>query len=183
MKCTVCRQGQLVPSFLDALFRCHTCDHCGGNWILIEDYVAWLERNPDYPFAETTVEPAAASEASRALICPVTGMLMSKFHIRSNNSHKLDYSTHVGGVWLDRGEWELLKAEGLAGCLNVLVTEPWQQKVRADQARTTFANLYRTRLGEADYAKAQEIRAWLQNHPRKAELRAYLLAQDPYSAR
>ena len=42
MQCTACKQGRLVPSFLDTLFRCHTCDHCGGNWVLIEDYVAWL---------------------------------------------------------------------------------------------------------------------------------------------
>lgn len=183
MQCTACKQGRLVPSFLDTLFRCHTCDHCGGNWVLIEDYVAWQERHPDYPFQEAALEPAETGDTSRALVCPVTGTLMSKFRIQSNNPHKLDYSTRVGGVWLDKGEWEMLKAEGLAGCLHVLVTEPWQQKIRADQTRATFAQLYRSRFGEADYAKAQDIRAWLQDHPHRAELRSYLLARDPYSVK
>lgn len=183
MKCTACGKGRLKPSFLDALFRCHTCDHCGGNWILIEDYVAWQERNVDYPFQPVEVESLEIENTGRALVCPVTGTLMSKFRILSNNPHRLDYSPRVGGVWLDKGEWELLKNEGLAGSLNVLLTEPWQQKVRADQTRATFDQLYRSRFGDADYEKAQAIRAWLQDHPLKAELRSYLLTQDPYSAK
>ncbi len=181
MKCTACNQGRLVPSFLEAQFRCHSCDHCGGHWILIEDYVAWRERHPDYPFSDTLVE-SADQDTSRALVCPVTGTLMSKFRIQSNSPRKLDYSTRVGGIWLDKGDWDLLKAEGLAGCLNVLLTEPWQQKIRADQTRATFTNLYKQRFGEADYAKARDIRDWLLDHPLKAELRSYLLAKDPYSA-
>ena len=183
MKCTACGEGRLNPSFLDALFRCHTCDNCGGNWILIEDYVAWWERNTDYPFQPVDVESQEIENTERALVCPVTGTLMSKFRILSNNPHRLDYSPRVGGVWLDKGEWELLKNEGLAGSLNVLLTEPWQQKIRADQTRATFDQLYRGRFGEADYEKAQAIRAWLQDHPLKAELRSYLLTQDPYSAK
>lgn len=167
---------------MDSLFRCHTCNHCGGNWVLIEDYVAWRERNPDYSFELVDVENLDKHESSKAMLCPVTGSIMSKYRILSTSPHRLDYSSHVGGVWLDKGEWDLLKSEGLACCLNVLITEPWQQKIRADQARISFTNLYQSRLGEADYNKAREIREWLKNHPKKAELRAYLLSADPYTA-
>ncbi len=50
MKCTSCKQGELDPSFIEGQFRAHTCSNCGGNWVLIEDYVAWKERNPQYSF-------------------------------------------------------------------------------------------------------------------------------------
>lgn len=183
MKCTACGQGRLIPSFLDALFRCHTCDHCGGNWILIEDYVAWQERNADYPFKDAEITEQEVQETERALICPVSGALMTKLRIQSGSPRRVDYSPRVGGVWLDKGEWDVLKAEGLAGCLNALLTDSWQKRIRADQTRATFDNLYRSRFGEEDYKKAQEIRNWLQNHPMKAELRSFLLTQDPYSVK
>ena len=38
-------------------------------------------------------------------------------------------------------------------------------------------------LSDSDYEKVKEIRQWLVEHPQKADLRAYLFAEDPYSAR
>jgi len=52
MKCTSCKQGRLLPSLLEGEFRAHTCSNCSGHWILIEDYVSWKERNPQYSFKE-----------------------------------------------------------------------------------------------------------------------------------
>ncbi|MDH2433468.1 zf-TFIIB domain-containing protein [Pokkaliibacter sp. MBI-7] len=183
MKCTSCNQGELKPSFIDSLFRAHTCSHCGGNWILIEDYVTWKERHPEYQFAaDMNLEERDAEDSRQALLCPMTGVFMQKFRISLHSSHRLDYSSAVGGLWLDKGEWELLKKEGLAGSLNAVVTPQWQKRLQQQGAKEHFAELYRDKFGEADYARVQEVRAWLQAHPRKADLRAYLLAFDPYSA-
>lgn len=48
MYCTKCKIGVLKPSFLDGLFRAHICSGCGGNWILVEDFVAWKEHNSEF---------------------------------------------------------------------------------------------------------------------------------------
>ncbi len=40
---------------------------------------------------------------------------MRKLRLSTTTEHRIDYSASVAGVWLDKGEWQLLKEEGLAG--------------------------------------------------------------------
>jgi Zn-finger nucleic acid-binding protein len=107
---------------------------------------------------------------------------MQKFRINNDTSHKLDYSPKIGGVWLDAGEWEYLKEQGIAGSLNRIFTEQWQRQLRENDTRATLEQLYISKFGEADYAKLKELREWLDGKQNKAEMRAFLLAEDPYSA-
>jgi Zn-finger nucleic acid-binding protein len=179
MKCPSCRGASLNPSFLDDQFRAHTCKDCGGSWLLIEDYVTWKERNPEYTFIQEVLYEV--DDTKNAMLCPVTGKIMQKYRISHNSGHYLDYSASVGGVWLDSGEWEYLKEHNLAGSLNKVFTTQWQKSIRADSARITFSEIYKDKFGEETYAKAKEIREWLNNHPSKADLRSYILADDPYS--
>ncbi len=183
MKCTACNEGVLTPSFIDSLFRAHTCNHCGGNWILVEDFLAWQENNPEHQFDDELEYEEELSESSKALFCPITGSLMTKFRISSKTSHRIDYSVTTGGIWLDQGEWLLLKQEGIAGSLNRIVTQPWQNKIRAQNTKDNFIHMYESKFGKENYAKVKELKNWLQSHPQKADLRAYLLADDPYSAK
>ncbi|MDO6705534.1 zf-TFIIB domain-containing protein [Photobacterium sp. 1_MG-2023] len=182
MKCTSCKQGHLTPSFIEGQFRAHTCSSCEGNWILIEDFVAWKDRNPDYQFSEQIDFEQESQDTKKALLCPVTGTIMNKFRISAQNDHRVDYSAAVGGLWLDRGEWELLKSEGLAGTLNAVVTKHWQHQIREQSTQHNFRDIYQDKFGAENYAKVKAFREWLQSQPQKADLRAYLLAEDPYSA-
>ena len=181
MKCTSCKQGELTPSFIDGQFRAHTCSSCSGNWILIEDYVSWKEKNPQHTFDQAvTCEP---DESTTAILCPVTGKIMRKLRLSSHSEHRIDYSTSVGGVWLDKGEWELLKQEGLAGSLNAVITAHWQRNIRMNSAKDNFTDIYAEKFGETSYNKIKALREWLYQQPNKADLRAYILADDPYSAK
>jgi len=180
MKCTSCKAGELTPSFIDGQFRAHTCDNCQGNWILIEDYVSWKERNPQFTFDNDSC--CELEETKTALLCPVTGTIMRKLRLSSNSTHRIDYSASVGGVWLDKGEWQLLKDQGLAGSLNAVLTAHWQRNIRINSTHDNFAQIYKDKFGEADYDKVKELKEWLNNQVNKADLRAYLLAEDPYSA-
>ncbi len=180
MKCTSCNSGQLSPSFMDGQFRSHTCSNCDGNWILVEDYIYWKERNPQFSFrAGSTYE---AEDTKTAMLCPVTGLIMRKLRLSNNTVHRLDYSASVGGIWLDKGEWELLKDEGLAGSLNSVLTAHWQRNIRIDSTKDNFSEIYKEKFGQVSYDKVKELREWLSQQPNKADLRAYLLADDPYSA-
>jgi Zn-finger nucleic acid-binding protein len=183
MNCTSCKNGALFPSFIDGQFRAHTCSNCDGNWILIEDYVSWKERNVDYKFSEDiTIQESEIPDSKKAIICPASGTIMRKFRISSQNEHKIDYSSVVGGLWLDKGEWELLKSEGLAGCLNAVVTPNWQRNIRHDNTKQNFAEIYEAKFGNENYSKIKELRSWLMSQDQRSDLRAYLLAENPYSA-
>lgn len=184
MLCTSCQTGILTPSSIEGLFKAHTCSDCGGDWVLIEDYAVWRERHPDYEFAEDIYfEEINITDTKEAMLCPVTRTIMRKFKISATNTHRLDYSAAVGGLWLDKGEWDLLVSGGLAGSLNALVTDAWQRRIRQTSAKDSFVDIYHDKFGEDVYIKLKEIRAWLNTHPQKADLRAYLMAEDPYSAK
>jgi Zn-finger nucleic acid-binding protein len=142
--------------------------------------MSWQDRNPDHSFSEDA--SLEAEESKQALICPVTGSVMQKYRISYDSDHYLDYSPAIGGVWLDKGEWEYLKAQNLAGSLSRIFTAQWQRSIRNSNARLTFTDLYREKFGEESYSRIKEVRKWLNDHPRKADLRAYLLADDPYSS-
>lgn len=180
MKCPICKDSNLIPSFLEEMFHAHTCNNCSGNWLLVEDYVVWKDRHPDYAFSNDAA--FEVENTKRTLLCPVSGKIMHKYKIAHDSGHKLDYSPSVGGVWLDKGEWEYLKEKNLAGSMNKVFTSQWQKSVREKSAEITFADLYQEKFGEESYAKVKEVRQWLNNHPCKIDLRAYILADDPYSA-
>lgn len=182
MQCTKCKVGTLSPSFVDQLFRAHTCSHCGGNWILIEDFVSWKEQNQAYQFFESYELTEEITDTKHALLCPVTGGIMRKFKMTASTNHRIDYSASVGGLWLDKGEWELLKSEGVAGALNTIVTNQWQNQIRANTTANNLSAVYATKFGNDTYEKAKSLREWLHAQPNKSDLRAYILAEDPYSA-
>jgi len=182
MQCTSCKQGQLEAGFIDGLFRAHICNNCGGYWILIDDYLSWKGNNPNHEFDDSIKCEEEASESPRALLCPVSGSLMSKFRISSTSDHRIDYSASVGGIWLDKGEWELLLESGVAGSLNAIVTGAWQHKLRNDSAKEHFSKIYSEKFGEASYLKVKHFREWLEAQPLKTDIKAYLMADDPYSA-
>lgn len=181
MKCTKCKTGTLQPSFLDGQFRAHTCTDCGGNWILVEDFVAWKEQNSEFRFSAEHTVVEDSEDTKKALLCPVTGAIMRKFKITASNDHRVDYSASVGGIWLDKGEWELLKAEGVAGTLNNVVTQQWQNHIREESTASNLSAIYAQKFGQQNYEKVKLLREWLNAQPNKADLRAYLLAEDPYS--
>lgn len=180
MKCTSCNNGNLIPGYLEEMFPCHTCSHCGGNWVMLGDYLRWKEKHGEGVGGYVEIS-GEASDSKTALLCPVTGRLMLKYRISKDHEHRLDLSPSIGGVWLDKGEWALLKKEGLAGSLNAVFTDNWQRQLRESSAKSTFEALYGEQFGE-DYTRIKEIRAWIDAHPKRGDVLAYLMAEDPYSA-
>ncbi|TDF37446.1 hypothetical protein EYS14_14955 [Alteromonadaceae bacterium M269] len=180
MKCTSCKTGDLERTFIDGLFEAKTCTHCGGNWILVEHYVAWKERNPNHEF--DVDQDFTISETSTAMLCPVSGIIMRKLKIGDDSSHRVDYSAAVGGVWLDSGEWELLKKKGLAGSLNNILTAVWQRNIQLNTTHKNLSEVYKNKFGDENYQKVKAFREWLIEQPNKTDLKAYINAEDPYSA-
>jgi Zn-finger nucleic acid-binding protein len=182
MKCTSCKEGQLELGAIDGLFKAHICNSCSGYWVLVEDYLEWKDKNPTHDFSDSIICEEGAAESSRALLCPVSGSLMSKFRISSTTNHRIDYSAAVGGIWLDKGEWELLVESGVAGSLSAIVTRSWQHKLRSESAKEHFAKIYSEKFGKENYSKVKAFRDWLALQPLKSDLKSYIMADDPYSA-
>lgn len=180
MKCTSCGAGTLNPSYLEGLLPCHTCSNCGGNLLMLSDYLRWLDQNPDAVLAAEPASKVEPSESSKALTCPKTGRLMTKYKISSDSDHRLDLSPSINAIWLDRGEWKLIKEKGLAGRLNAIFTHHWQQEIKSQASADVMAVLYQRRFGD-DYKIIKEFREKLHSLETKSEALAYLMAEDPYA--
>lgn len=189
MKCTVCSNGRLEASYLEPLLPCHTCSHCGGSLLRMMDYFRWqndsadlpLSTEPSEPLVGITVNPVVdtAQETRKAVICPKSGVLMTKYRISAETDNRLDYSAASNAVWLDRGEWALLNANGLATQLNTVFTSHWQHEIRAQESSEVMEGLYKRRFGE-QYAALKAFREVLDSMEDRNEALAYLMAEDPY---
>ncbi|MBU2986148.1 zf-TFIIB domain-containing protein [Saccharophagus degradans] len=181
MKCTSCKAGSLVPAYLDTLFPCHTCDNCGGSFVYLADYLKWKEGNPNLANLTVSGESFEVSETAQAMICPKTGLFMTKYRIASNTDHRIDLSPTINAIWMDKGEWELLKTRGLAGRLNEIFTAPWQNKIRAAKTAEVLDGIYAKEFGE-NYAAIKAFRELIQPLDNRAEIIAFLVSDDPYKA-
>jgi len=181
MKCTSCKAGDLIPAYLENLFPCHTCENCGGNLVMLHYYLKWSAENEDTEFVSDASTQVEAQETTKAMLCPKTGRFMTKFRISKDTDHRLDFSPTIGAIWLNKGEWEMLKKQGLAGKLNTIFTSHWQRDVHSDKAVDILTDLYKRRFGE-QYEGIKAFREILQSMEDKSAVIAYLLAEDPYEA-
>ena len=183
MKCTICNTGNLLPTSLNKTLHCLQCTHCSGNWIKLSNYLQWqATQNPSSAIVDDIGVEIDVAESKLVLSCPETGAVMTKFRIMSNVSHRIDWSTAAGAIWLDKGEWELLVAKGIANKMNRIFTDQWQKKIREETRRNNKESRYVNQFGANNYSRLKLVRSWLheQNNEDKAMMIAFLLARDPF---
>lgn len=170
---------------MKAYFACHSCSNCGGDLILLGDFLRWQELNPESDFSAGTYADVEVGvvieETSRAMICPLSGTLMTKYRILAGTEHRLDLSPTINAVWLDKGEWNLLKEQGLANKLNSIFTDHWQRGIHATEASEVLDELYIAKFG-AHYETIKAFKSTINKMQNRSEVIAYLLADDPYNA-
>lgn len=183
MKCTICNAGELLPIRLTKDLHCLKCNNCEGNWIKLSDYLQWQEKQESSAAVVDDIGVEVdAIESKMALRCPETGGVMTKFRITSDTDHRIDWSTSAGAIWLDKGEWELLVAKGVADKMNRIFTDQWQKKIRTEIRRNSKEARYLKQFGESNYSRLKLVRSWLheQEDEDKAMMIAFLLAKDPF---
>lgn len=175
MKCSSCGIGKLEASYFEGLFACHSCSNCGGDLILLGDFLRWQELNPEYCLSEDEGVEVVAEETTRAMVCPLSGTLMTKYRISADSQHRLDLSPTINAVWLDKGEWNLLKEKGLANKLNEIFTNHWQRGIRENETSEMLEDLYLDRFGE-QYDKVKAFKNVIKEMHNKSAVVAYLLS-------
>jgi Zn-finger nucleic acid-binding protein len=154
----------------------YLCPQSGGVWIPLDSYLQWKEQHPNAanPVAENNPPALAEDSKQRALLCPESGRLLLRYRVGRGLQFHVDQSPATGGIWLDKGEWEALKANGLHTQLNLIFTASYQRNVRAAEYEQTMEKAFRARLGDADFTRANEFKRWMTEHPLGDEIRRYL---------
>ena len=181
MQCTACKQGKLVYTYIEDSLPCHQCTSCSGHWLKLDAYLSWLSRiESNADSLEKTDFDFYAADSKQVLICPETGSLMLKFKVSNHMDCHIDYSSACAGLWLDAGEWEVLKQAGLILQLNQIATEVWQSRLRKQRTHSVFEEKYEKLFGEEDHQRLKELRAWLGEKEKAREMLAYLSSKNPY---
>jgi Zn-finger nucleic acid-binding protein len=181
MLCTVCKQGKLTYTYLEDSLPCHQCVACRGHWIKLDAYLNWLgRRDANEDRLEKSGFEVNSADSRQVLICPETGSLMLKFKVSNHMDCHIDYSSACAGVWLDTGEWEVLKQAGLVFQLNQIATDVWQSRLRKERAKKVFEEKYEGLFGAEDHQKLKELKTWLADKDKAREMLAYLSSKNPY---
>jgi Zn-finger nucleic acid-binding protein len=179
MHCYSCDGETLKPARLDDDLPARECPRCGGVHLDLLAYRAWREGR-----GEQREEPPAprsggvslvkADDNRKALICQRCSGLMLKFRIEADVENFVDLCSRCDDVWLDGGEWELLKHLDLAGRLTEIMAEPWQRRIRTETTQRKQEDRLRQVLGDEDHDRLKEIERWITVHPQRSEMLRYL---------
>lgn len=167
---------EMIEKELEPGFKVFECPVSGGYWIPIDNYLTWLQQfgGQANPLPPGQPVPQVNDSGRRALICPESGRFLLRYRVSHDLPFQIDRSPVTGGAWLDKGEWEVLKSRGLHNQMHLIFTSQYQARIRAAEFKQVMENTFRDRIGASDFAKAQEIRQWIEAHPKKHDILCYL---------
>jgi Zn-finger nucleic acid-binding protein len=177
--CPKDKNTALVDHVLDGGLAAFHCPACGGNWLSGDRYKAWQQQQPqelqnaapmlmDVPFESSPTDTQAA-------LCPECTHYLSRMKIGQKHSFYVERCSNCGGIWCDRGEWEVLQKMGLHGSIEQIFSADWKIRIKeleyADRERQATIE----KLGEDIAERVFELAELLEHHPNGDFGVAYLM--------
>jgi len=189
MRCPVCKTVSLENIELADHLAGEQCPSCGGVFIRAKgywDYLASLgHQSPrDFP-PELPAEAAAqlpVTESAVAKLCPGCSHFLTRYPIGHGVSFHLEHCQACGSFWLDRNEFPILQSRNLHERLHLITAAPWQHQLDDEKRQGVYEHTFLQKLGPATYGEIKRIKAWLDTHPQKAELYAYLTPRTDHAS-
>jgi Zn-finger nucleic acid-binding protein len=176
MNCPVCQSRTLATHNLDQDLVSWKCANCQGQWINSFQFSKWVEQHRfnhhDQPSSQHL--ELTSNETKSAKVCPECGRIMAKFKVGYSLPFSLDRCGNCGGIWFDKNEWEILQGSNLRDQIHLIFSAAWQYRVRHEEQARHLEELFKERVGEADFAEIKRVRDWLRKHPHRLELYGYL---------
>lgn len=176
MDCPQCKGYQLQPTEIDSGLVAGACLKCDGVLITLMNYGYWLENFEANKGSEVDGEVIIPEDSEDAKICPKCSRFMMKYRIGLESKNRLDYCASCEEVWLDKGEWRLLRQLGLGSQLPKIFTDAWQKNIRLQRQEELLSERYIELLGKDDFVKVDDFSRWLNSHPEKAQIKQYIIS-------
>ncbi len=174
--------ANLEPSEVTAGLSSQKCPQSLGHWIAAATYEAWqsqqLQQVRDTPIEEVNwlqdlrIHPAETD--IRAGLCPECGIILTRLRIPLKTPFYVERCADCGGIWCDRGEWQILEQLGLHTRIPQMFSSQWQMQVREqvlhDQERQSLTEKLGTDLAQ----EVLRLAATLEKHPHSGFAIAYL---------
>lgn len=176
MRCPTCSQrSDLVTTQLEPHLGAHTCTRCQGQWVRAAAYWKWraLGDGADHP-VEGAVPCVEVADRPALLQCPECRHILGRYHVGARVPFTVDRCRNCEGAWFDAGEWAALRAGEFHLRLHEIFTDEWQKQVRDEQRKEREEEQWARQLGAADHRRLRHVKAWIDAHPKRSELYAYL---------
>lgn len=180
MHCPLCAH-ELHPLELEPGLPAARCPRCTGHWLRLGDYANWRAAQPrDLPVVAGASPPAEVGPDGALLKqCPDCGQILTRFRVGHGVTFRLEQCRRCQGVWFDGSEWDILRARNLHDDLHVIFSDPWQHTLAAERSLHRTEAQFEQWLGVEGYERVREMKAWVDSHPYRTELLAYLQRPNP----
>ena len=186
LNCYHCVSSPLLPIKLDDTLPALGCIDCQGIYRDLLTYRNWLERQPkgaekqanEVSAIDTEINIDELDNTENALVCQRCRKFMLKYRINNEHENTINVCHTCDDVWLDRGEWQLLKHLNMQDKLTDVMSEPWQKQLRNEAREQAFIKIYEQKLGD-DFERVNEFANWVVSHPKKSEILHYLSQSKP----
>ena len=184
MKSPVHPEINLVKTELEPSLASWRCPSSGGHWIPAPSYLQWHSQLPAILKKEGTdrkiskIQPPDIEEQLErpALLCPESNCLLVRYRVGGIGIY-IDRSPISGGIWLEAGEWNLLKENTLHASLHEIFTTSYQKRILREEAHEALMHKFYTDLGEDVAEDLVHLAEWLKLHPKKRRIIAWLHEQ------
>lgn len=174
MQCPVCATKRLYSQNLEANLPVSACDTCAGVWIPHANYQVWRSTQVgDVPERQPKTA-LQVEDIPKAKVCPQCGRLMLRYKVGHSTTVVADHCGACGGMWLDRGEWSVLKEHGLHDNLFQVLTAAWQGDIRKGAIKARMDKVYEERLGAETFARVKAFREWAETQSNKSLISSYI---------
>ncbi len=177
MRCPTCpERSDLGTTQLEPHLAAHTCTRCAGQWLRAASYWKWRALGGTAAAEEGGQETPDIEVRDRSglLQCPECRHILGRYQVGARVPFTVDRCRNCEGVWFDAEEWRALRAGDLHRQLHEIFTDDWQERIRAELRKEREEEQWERQLGPADHRRMRHVKAWIDAHPKRSELYAYL---------
>lgn len=98
---------------------------------------------------------------------------MTKYKFSADSDRYTEYSSNIGMIWFDQGEWELSKSLDLISDIPKFFSPSWQKSIAQDKMHKLIEEKYKERFGE-DYEDILNFKIRFKNKKTFSEMITYL---------
>jgi Zn-finger nucleic acid-binding protein len=157
------------------------CPNCAGEWIPGHNYQIWRSERPTTPpnhdvLVQNYHLPYTPSPLdAKAAPCPECGSMMARGKITLKQPFYLEHCLCCGGIWCDRGEWEVLEQLQLDTNIAQIFSNAWQAQVRASHLHQLERQAVIDKVGVDMAQRVFDLADLLVQHPDGDFAAAYLM--------
>lgn len=177
-------QIELTDSQLSAGLLAKSCPSCGGAWIPPEHYTAWQRRHnhPEDPVTVSILPLSVVGATApppldnRAALCPDCRSYLVRGRVSLQNfAFFVERCPNCNGIWIDAGEWDILKALNLHTHIDYIFSTEWQARVRELEQTERERQATLEKMGPEIAQRLFELADLLESHPNGDFGVAYLM--------